>query len=264
MIVSELIVALDVCAPLSGAQDWDNVGLLLGRSDAEVHRALIAIDMTAGVLAEAKRQNIDLIVAYHPPWFSSKKRLIDDDLLLCAAQANICIYSPHTALDSAVGGTNDVLVAAAGVPLGVGTPLVAAQGAHPTSPGMGRVGSLPSPQDFEAWLAALKRGMSVQHALVAHPQGEQLQVVARVAVCAGAGDDLLAAALASGADTFVVGEMRHHQTLAAVARKMRVVALLHSGSERAALAPYAQKLQKLAPRVTFRVSTIDADPYVFA
>lgn len=253
---------MDVCAPLACAEPWDNVGLLLGRPDASVHRALVTIDLTDAVLQEAQALSADLIIAYHPPWFGAKKRLVGDDIILTAARANLSIFSPHTALDAAHGGTNDVLADAAGVSPQSREALTPLALAHPHALGMGRVGPLAAPQAFGPWLAALKGAMGVQHALVSghDPQGDP---VAHVAVCAGAGDALWERALEAGADTFVVGELRHHHALAAAAQKMRVVALLHSASERAALAPYARKLQNLAPDMTFHVSRTDADPYQF-
>jgi dinuclear metal center YbgI/SA1388 family protein len=264
MHMHQLMAALEICAPLEGAEPWDNVGLLLGHPQDDIHKALVTIDLTPQVLAEAQAFGAQLVVAYHPTWFGAKKRLVHEDLILQAARAGLCIYSPHTALDSAQGGTNDVLAHAAGLPLGAGEALAPRANATPQSPGMGRVGTLPAPMDVGPWLHALKAAMGVGHALLAEPKIASLGPIRRVAVCAGAGDDMVERALAAQADTFVVGELRHHQALHCLAQKMRVVALLHSGSERAALVPYARKLQQLAPSVTFRVSTIDADPYVFA
>jgi len=266
MLLRHLLDRIDVCAPLGCAEPWDNVGLLLGRDDAPVRRALLTIDLTDAVLQEAQALSADLIIAYHPPWFGAKKRLVGDDIILAAARANLNIFSPHTALDAAHGGTNDVLADAAGVPAQRRQALAPLALEHPHALGMGRVGSLSTPQPLGPWLAALKEAMGVQHALISGPnpaQGGPEAQVARVAVCAGAGDDLWQRALAAGADTFVVGELRHHHALGAAAQKMRVVALLHSASERAALAPYARKLQNLAPDVTFHVSRTDMDPYAF-
>ena len=260
MLLRHLLDRIDVCAPLGCAEPWDNVGLLLGRDDAHVRRALLTIDLTDAVLQEAQALSADLVIAYHPPWFGAKKRLVGDDIILTAARSNLSIFSPHTALDAAHGGTNDVLADAAGMCPQGRQALSALRAPHPHALGMGRVGSLPTPQAFGPWLEALKGAMGLRHALVA---GQTAADVAQVAVCAGAGDALWEQALAAGADTFVVGELRHHHALAAAAQKMRVVALLHSASERAALAPYARKLRHLAPDVTFHVSTTDADPYSF-
>jgi dinuclear metal center YbgI/SA1388 family protein len=74
---------------------------------------LLTIDFTAPVLAEALRQRVDAVVAYHPPIFHPLKRLTSghphQSLLLDAAQAGLALLSPHTALDACRGGVNDWL-----------------------------------------------------------------------------------------------------------------------------------------------------------
>jgi len=103
---------LDSIAPLRFAQPWDNVGLLVGDRDADVKSAVLCIDYTDAVASEAQAAGVDLVIAYHPPLFKPISRLTGDGttrLLLDAARRGVAIYSPHTALDVAVGGTNDVL-----------------------------------------------------------------------------------------------------------------------------------------------------------
>jgi len=100
--------------PLGLAQDWDNVGLLAGDPAAAVRRVLVCVDLTADVVAEAGRRRAQMVVAYHPPLFKPVSRLnaagpgTDAHVFACVARG-IAIYSPHTALDAAEGGTNDVL-----------------------------------------------------------------------------------------------------------------------------------------------------------
>lgn len=108
-----ITAALEAIAPLRDAAAWDNVGLLVGDPDAEVTRVLLAIDLTRDVFEEAK--GCQLVVAYHPPIFDGLKRLVAGSLVFDAVRANVALYSPHTALDVAPGGTNDVLADAVGM-----------------------------------------------------------------------------------------------------------------------------------------------------
>jgi len=112
--VRDVAAALDAIAPPSLAQSWDNVGLLAGEHRAHCRHALLCIDLTPPVLAEAVAGQCDFIVAYHPPLFRPVNRLLadspDTDAVVHQAIAHgIAIYSPHTALDAACGGTNDVI-----------------------------------------------------------------------------------------------------------------------------------------------------------
>ena len=66
MKVSRIAEVIEGIVPLKLAQDWDNVGLLIGDWGAEVKNILLTIDITKQVLAEAKRLKTDLILSYHP------------------------------------------------------------------------------------------------------------------------------------------------------------------------------------------------------
>ena len=118
--VADVRAALDEIAPPSLAQSWDNVGLILGDPAGIVRRVLLCIDLTLPVVQEAIRGKFDFIVAYHPLIFKPIHRVRADSTgtdasVFHCARAGIAVYSPHTALDAADGGTNDVLAALAGV-----------------------------------------------------------------------------------------------------------------------------------------------------
>jgi dinuclear metal center YbgI/SA1388 family protein len=102
-------------APTRFAAPWDNVGLLVGDAARPVERVLLTIDLTRAVLDEAVRGAHSAVVAYHPPLFEAQKRFVAGSIAFEAARAGMAVYSPHTALDVAEGGTNDVLAMAAGL-----------------------------------------------------------------------------------------------------------------------------------------------------
>jgi dinuclear metal center YbgI/SA1388 family protein len=109
MRLAELLLHLDAIAPTRYAESWDNVGLIVGDPRQAVTRVLLAIDYTPEVAAEAASEGCDLVIAYHPPLFHAIKRLTAPDPLYDAVRRGVAIYSPHTALDVADGGTNDLL-----------------------------------------------------------------------------------------------------------------------------------------------------------
>jgi dinuclear metal center YbgI/SA1388 family protein len=109
MKVADLARALEVIAPLAHAEEWDNVGLLAGDPEAALTRVLLAIDCTHEVVDEAERGGQQAIVAYHPPIFRALKRVTRGSIAFELVRRGIAVYSPHTALDAAPGGTNDVL-----------------------------------------------------------------------------------------------------------------------------------------------------------
>ena len=113
MTLAELVARLDRIAPTGHAEPWDNVGLLAGDPDQPVTRVMLTIDYTAAVATEARDAGCDMVIAYHPPIFSAVKRVTG--LVHDAIRRGVAIYSPHTALDVADGGTNDVLADAVGL-----------------------------------------------------------------------------------------------------------------------------------------------------
>ncbi len=118
--VGALCEAMEKIAPCWAAAEWDNVGLLAGSRAWPARRILLTIDLTAAVLDEAIGGRYDAIVAYHPPIFRPIKRMIaergePDGLAAAALALRVAVYSPHTALDAAPGGTNDALAELAGL-----------------------------------------------------------------------------------------------------------------------------------------------------
>ncbi|MGA2450677.1 MAG: Nif3-like dinuclear metal center hexameric protein [Polyangiaceae bacterium] len=257
-VVGDLVAAMEEIAPPRLAASWDNVGLLVGDPESPLTRLLVAVDGTLAVLEEARLAGCEALVAYHPVIFAPLKRLVAGSVAFEAARAGLSVYCPHTALDAATGGTNDVLGDIIGLadrrPLGVAPPSPA-----PATPGtgFGRVGDV-VPERLGELVSRLKSALGVEHVLIA---GRLDRRVTRVALCAGSGGDLLADAVAAGADLFVTGELRHHDALRACEAGLAVVCTLHSVSERPALAPLAEKLRARLPGVAVSLSARDRDPF---
>jgi len=118
--VGDACAALERLAPARLAQSWDNVGLLAGDVAAPLGSVLCCIDLTPAVADEAISGRYALVVAYHPPWFKPISRLRPDaagaeGAVFRCITAGVAVYSPHTALDAAAGGTNDVLADVCGM-----------------------------------------------------------------------------------------------------------------------------------------------------
>ncbi len=114
MRILDLVNVMESIAPPSLAEEWDNVGLLLGDREAEAQGpSILTIEMTRAVFEEAKQMAAGAIITYHPPIFRPLSRLTADDekgaALLGAAAAGMAVYSPHTALDAVEGGVTDWL-----------------------------------------------------------------------------------------------------------------------------------------------------------
>ncbi len=112
MKITDIAKQIERIVPLELAQDWDNVGLLLGDPEKNVKNILLTIDITKEVLAEAKKLKAELIVSYHPVIWDGLKKITADspsDIVYELARCGIAVFSIHTAMDAVIDGVNDGL-----------------------------------------------------------------------------------------------------------------------------------------------------------
>jgi dinuclear metal center YbgI/SA1388 family protein len=113
MTVQDVINQLHDLAPLSYAEDFDNVGLLVGDKNQSVSGVLVTLDTLEEVVDEAIDNNCNLIVSFHPIIFKGLKKLTGktyvERVVIKAIQNNIAIFSIHTALDNAMQGVNSII-----------------------------------------------------------------------------------------------------------------------------------------------------------
>ena len=106
---------LNSLAPFAAQESWDNSGMLVGDSAAEVKTALVVLDITPEAVREARELGAELIISHHPVIFRPLKKLESGGVVWELAQAGISAISAHTNLDKARGGVNDCLAAALGL-----------------------------------------------------------------------------------------------------------------------------------------------------
>ena len=110
MKVKEIVCALERFAPLPLQDGWDNAGLQVGLTEAEVTGALLCLDVTEAVVDEAVTLGYNLIVSHHPLIFSGLKSITGrnyvERCVMKAIQHGITICSYHTNMDNATGGVN--------------------------------------------------------------------------------------------------------------------------------------------------------------
>ena len=108
-----LVEAMEKIAPRYLAEDWDNVGLLIGNPSQEINKVITCLDVTEAIIDRAIAENYNMIIAHHPFLFKSIKKIATDKPLGRMIQKilshNIAIFAAHTNLDTTIGGVNDVL-----------------------------------------------------------------------------------------------------------------------------------------------------------
>ncbi|HLV69491.1 MAG TPA: Nif3-like dinuclear metal center hexameric protein, partial [Xanthomarina sp.] len=113
MIVQDVINHLEALSPLAYAEDFDNVGLLVGDKNAKLSGVLVTLDTLETVVDEAIETNCNLIVSFHPIIFKGLKTLTGktyvERVVIKALQHNIAIFAMHTALDNSILGVNNMI-----------------------------------------------------------------------------------------------------------------------------------------------------------
>jgi dinuclear metal center YbgI/SA1388 family protein len=257
MLVAQLLGVLERLAPAELAEDWDNVGLLVGRHNQPVTRLLVALELRDEVVGEAQEHGCDAVLTHHPPIFPALSRVTDDaapgELVLRAAEARIAVVAAHTNLDAATGGLNDQMAELLG--LTAAAPLAPA----PADPavGLGRLG-LVTPTTLERLVRRVRDAFATTRLTYAGDPGARVE---RVACCTGAGGSLIDAARAAGADVYVTSDLRYHD--ADRAAGMPLVSLPHAQVERRAMERWTRRLSRALDDegVEVRFAVWDTDPW---
>jgi dinuclear metal center YbgI/SA1388 family protein len=119
MKLKQLFPLLEEMAPLAYAEDFDNVGLLVGNQEQELTGILVCHDALESVIDEAIRKSCNLVVCFHPILFSGLKKITGKNYveraIIKAIKNDIAIYAVHTALDNHQNGVNKIFCDALGL-----------------------------------------------------------------------------------------------------------------------------------------------------
>lgn len=205
MKISQITDILDNYAPRFLAEDYDNVGLLVGDGSRECKKILLCLDVDEIVAEEAVRMGADLIISHHPIMFSAIKKITADTsegrCILKLIKNDVALYSAHTNLDSTSGGLNDLMCEI--LEIKNVTPL--------TNPeedfGIGRVGELQKEVTLAEFAKKVKSAFAIDNIRFS---GNPEKVIKTVALCSGGGGSLVYDAVASGADVYISGDLKYN------------------------------------------------------
>jgi dinuclear metal center YbgI/SA1388 family protein len=104
---------LEELIPPSYQEHYDNSGLQIGDPEAVINSVLLAVDVTAAVIAEAGDNGCNLILSHHPLIFTPLKRIAGgsetERCVASAVRTGIAVYSAHTSFDNASRGVSHIL-----------------------------------------------------------------------------------------------------------------------------------------------------------
>lgn len=255
--IADAVKILEAHAPLSLAEEWDNVGLLVGDPRVPLRRIMTCLTVAPKVVEEAIACQTNLVVAHHPLPFHPLRSLttstMEGDLLWRLMGAGIAVYSAHTAYDSAAEGINQQW--AEGLALSKITPFEPSE--RPDGAGTGRVGIAPSNMTLASLATSVKNLQGLPQLRVV---GANEQPISRLAIACGSGGSLLDDAIASGCDALLTGEATYHECLKAESLGVALVLTGHYASERFAMEVLGDRLSNDLAGVEVQASETESDP----
>lgn len=228
MLCKEIIQVIEAAYPREAALDFDNVGLLAGRTEKEVKRVYIALDATDAVIDRAVEARADMLITHHPLIFSPLKKVTDEDFVsrrvVKLIQNDISYYAMHTNYD--VLGMAELAEKILGIRNTEVLDITMEKDGKPE--GIGRIGELEKPMTLEECCVYVKHKLNLGSLKVF---GDMQAEVSRLAISPGSGKTAIAAAIAKGADVLVTGDIGHHDGLDAVEQGLSVIDAGHYGTE---------------------------------
>lgn len=225
----KIMQCLEDLWPVTFAESWDNVGLLVGRKDKVVESVMLCVDVTARVIDEAISEKVDMIISHHPAIFSGMKRITDDTILgskmIDLIRNDICVYAMHTNFD--VMGMADA--AADEIRLKERQVLSITYEDEISKEGIGRYGKLPQVMTLEECASFVKQVFQLESVKI---YGDAGSAVECAAISPGSGKSMIKPAIAAGAEVLITGDIEHHEGIDAVAQGLMIIDAGHYGIEK--------------------------------
>ena len=212
MRLKKILEWLEELSPVTYAEEWDNVGLLVGDDEQEIKRIVIALDASDSVIKQAVELQADLVLTHHPMIFKPVKQINNHSMIgrriLALASNRIAYYAMHTNFDIK-GGMAEL--AAEKLELTETVPLDVTTVIDGQPEGIGRTGLLKEAVEIRLLAEKVK--------------------VRKVAVCPGSGKSEIENALKQKADILITGDIGHHEGIDAVDMGLVIMDATHYGLE---------------------------------
>jgi len=286
MTAEKIMQIFEEWAPATLAEEWDNVGLLIGDVSRTINKVLVALDATEAVIDEAVKGGFDFLVVHHPLVYNPVKRITTADSvgkkILALVENKIGCFCAHTNLDKASGGVSDLLAQKIGLhdiaPLIPEShevqglehnaqdalllpPVEIAERFSSTSQiGIGRVGFLLEEKSLTALAADIKAALQLSTVRIS---GDGDKKIKKIGLCGGdgSGSRYMEAAIAAKCDLYITGDLRYHAVQEALERGIAFVDITHYGGEVLVIDAIVSRLRDAVPGLKIFPSSIDAQVF---
>nr|WP_317357132.1 Nif3-like dinuclear metal center hexameric protein [uncultured Tyzzerella sp.] len=251
---SDIINIMEEYANPNLAEDWDNVGLMVGDENRNINKILVALDIDDKIIEEAIEKKCDMIITHHPFIFKGIKSIKASDTLgariIKLIKNNICVFSAHTNLDIARNGTNDTLAKLLNL-----EKISNLFEKDNSSVGLGRVGELSETMTFSHLIDNVKKVLNLSNLVVS---GDLDTPVKKVGICTGAGGevDFMLQAISKGCDVYITGDIKYHNSQVANDLGLCLIDATHYASEAIILPVICDYINSCARRLNMDIECI--------
>lgn len=229
MITKDIINFLEEKYPRSNAEEWDNVGLLVGNNKKDVKKIQLSIDATEKAVDYAAQNNVDMIVTHHPLIFKPLKSIVMSELsgrkIIKLIENGLNLYSIHTNLDSSKDGLNDYILEL----LEVKKYKIVDINANDETAGIGRMYTLEEKITILEYADFIKTKMEIKNVRVI--SNDLKSEVKKIALINGSGMSYWRKVKSLGADLFITGDISYHDALDAKESGLHLIDIGHFESE---------------------------------
>lgn len=244
MILEKIISEIERLYPRKNAENWDNVGLLLGDRKNEIKSIMIALDADMETIDSAIEQGIDLLITHHPVIFSPIKGINTDTLLgrkiIKAIKKELNVYSIHTNIDSSFQGLNEYILEK----LEVKQFKILDERPEDNSVGIGRYYKTEKKYTTEEYIDVMKEKLSIDKVILYSKEKTEIDEVKKIALVNGAGANYWRKSQFLGCDTLITGDVKYHEALDAIEMGMKIIDIGHYESEKLFMELMEKKLSE--------------------
>ncbi len=253
----DIMFSLRSLAPEVLAEEWDNVGLLLGNSERSVEKLLLCLDVTPQVAKEAVRLDVDMIVSHHPIIFDSMKSINNESpngkMLYSLIRNDISVFCAHTNLDVCENGLNSYLAEK----LELNT---IRDYSDADEKNYIKIGELNAPKDIDELVMDIKENLEVKNLrIIGNTDGD----IKRVAVFCGGYDSTICEGVKSEADILITGDVKYHDAQDIINNGFCAIDAGHFGTEVIVKELLFTYLKSKFPNLDIISSVSENDPFRF-
>ncbi len=256
MNLSKIIDILENWAPLSHAEDFDNVGLLVGDVNSKIDKALITLDTTNEVIEEAIEKKCNLVITFHPLIFEPLKSINNENriqkIIIKAIKNNINIYCIHTNLDNNSRGVNYKICQK----LKIKNLNFLIPNKLNESIGMGMYGNIENSYNGHDFINYIKKQMDIKYIRHSKILNKKIK---KVAVLGGSGSFGINNAIEKKIDCYITSDLKYHDFFKANS-KILLLDIGHYESEKFTKELIYNYLLKKIPKFACIIANTNTNP----